>query len=123
MLRRSVLALVLVISTLGAVSAPAQAGGWDYINDRSGYGHVLLRAWTRNYAQVAFVADHAGTRIAVSVRVDCRDGYHFEDSWSDGGRRFRFILGGLRDNGRCNHSFRVDGNDPNDRLDLAIYAR
>jgi hypothetical protein len=121
MLRRRVLVLALAGALF--VTGTGVALAWDQVHNKSGFGRVTLRAWTRNYNQVAFIADHTGTRVDVEVVVDCRDGYHFEQSWSDGGRRFRFILQGLEDNGRCNHTFKVFANDPDDRLDLALYAR
>ena len=121
MLRRNAVVLALAGALLITGTGVAQA--WDLIHDRSGYGRVTLRAWTRNYNQVAFIADHAGTRVDVEVVVDCRDGYHFENGWSDGGSRFRFILRGLGDNGRCNHTFKVFANDTEPFLSLALYAR
>ena len=116
-----VLALTLVVFVTGA--GPAQAGGWDLIGDLSGHGRVSMRAWTRNYPQVAFTANHAGTRISVDIRVDCADGYHFDHTWTDGDGRFVFRLGGLAHNGRCNHTFRVQANDSFPRLELAVLAR
>ena len=124
MVRKTVLVSVVVSVLLVMVAQTALAGGgWDLIHDRSGHGRVTLRAWTRNYNQVAFISDHAGTRIDVDVVVDCRSGYHFEDSWSDGGRRFRFILRGLGNDGRCNHVFRVFANDSFPRVYLQLFAR
>jgi hypothetical protein len=121
MMRRPLLVLCLAFALLVVGAGIAQA--WDLVADRSGYGRVTLRAWTRNYGQVAFVADHAGTRVSVAIVVDCRNGDHFDNTWSDGGRRFRFILRGLGGSGRCNHTFRVLANDSFPQLSLAIYAR
>jgi len=119
--RKKLLVTVMVLGLFVLGTGTAQA--WDFIADRGGNDRVTLRAWTRNYNQVAFVADHAGTRVAVAIGVDCRNGDHFEDTWSDGGRRFRFVLGGLGNSGRCNHTFRVDANNPSPELYLAVYAR
>lgn len=121
MLRRKVLVVVMAFGLFVVGTGVAQA--WDLIHSRSGYGRVTLRAWTRNYNQVAFVADHAGTRVDVTVVVNCRSGYHYDNTWSDGGRRFRYILRGLGDEGRCNHTFRVVGRSPIPELDLAVWAR
>ena len=121
MLRRNVLVVAMAGALFLAGTGTAQA--WELIHQKSGHGQVTLRAWTRNYNQVAFIADHVGTRVDVEIVVDCRNGYHFDDSWSDGGRRFRFILGGLGNSGRCNHTFRVQANDSDPQLDLALYAR
>jgi len=123
MLRKSILVLALTLVVFVTGAGPAQAGGWDLISDRNGHGRVTLRAWTRNYPQVAFTANHGGTRISVDITVDCADGYHFDDTWTDGGRRFVFRLRGLADNGRCNHTFRVRANDSFPRLELAVWAR
>jgi hypothetical protein len=124
MVRKFLLVSVIVSVLLVMVAQTAMAGGgWDLIHDRSGHGRVTLRAWTRGYNQVAFVSDHAGTRIDVEVVVNCRNGDHFENTWSDGGRRFRFILRGLSNSGRCNHTFRVSANDSFPPLYLALYAR
>lgn len=120
-LRRNLLVIAMTGGLLLASAGTAQA--WDLIHDRSGHGRVVLRAWTRNYNQVAFIADHAGTRVDVEVVVDCRSGYHFDKGWSDGGRRFRFILRGLGDERRCNHTFKVFANDSEPILSLALYAR
>jgi hypothetical protein len=56
MLRKTilVLALTLVVFVMGA--GPAQAGGWELVNDRSGHGRVTVRGWTRDFGQVAFIA-------------------------------------------------------------------
>ena len=121
MLRKTLLVAAMSVAILSISAETALA--WDLIHDKTGHGRVVLRAWTRNYNQVAFVADHAGTRVDVDVVVDCRDGYHFEDEWSDGGNRFRFILGGLGDNGRCNHLFILDASDSSPELSLVLYAR
>jgi hypothetical protein len=116
-------ALVVAMALGFFVMSTGTAQAWDLIHDRQGYGHVTLRAWTRGYNQVAFVADHAGTRISVSVVVDCRNGDHYDNTWSDGGRRFRFVLNGLGNSGRCNHTLRVNANDSFPLLDLALWAR
>jgi hypothetical protein len=119
--RRYFVVVALVVGLLVASAGSAHA--WDLIHSRSGHGRVTLRAWTRGYGQVAFLADHAHTRVSVDISVDCRDGYTFADSWTDGGAHFRFILRGLRDHGRCNHLFRVVANDPEPQLDLYVFAR
>ncbi|HET7235360.1 MAG TPA: hypothetical protein VFK59_02900 [Actinomycetota bacterium] len=121
MLRRNLLVVALTGALFVAGTGTAQA--WDLVHDKSGHGRVILRAWTRNYNQVAFIADHAGTRVDVEIVVDCRNGDHFDDSWSDGGGRFRFILRGLGDSGRCNHTFKVFASDSDPLLSLALYAR
>jgi hypothetical protein len=121
MLRKRLLVGAMTVGLVLAGSGTAYA--WDLIASKSGDDLVTLRAWTRNYNQVAFVADHAGTRVDVKIVVDCRNGYHFDDTWIDGGERFRFILGGLGNSGRCNHTFRVDGRSATAELDLTIYAR
>jgi hypothetical protein len=121
MLRRNLLVVALAGALFVAGTGTAQA--WDLVHDKSGHGRVVLRAWTRNYNQVAFIADHAGTRVDVEIVVDCRNGDHFDDSWSDGGGRFRFILRGLGDSGRCNHTFKVFANDSEPLLSLTLYAR
>lgn len=116
--------LLVVVVTAGLfLVGTGTALAWELVNDKQGNGRVLLRAWSREYNQVAFVADHAGTRVDVAIKVECRDGYHFEDTWSDGGRRFRFILRGLRDNGRCDHNFKVEARSAVPDLYLALYVR
>jgi hypothetical protein len=120
-MRKKVLVVAMALGFFVMSTGTAQA--WDLIHDRHGYGRVTLRAWTQNYNQVAFVADHAGTRVDVAVVVNCRNGDHYDNTWSDGGRRFRFILGGLGNSGRCNHTFRVLASDPTDILDLYVYGR
>ena len=121
MMRRTFMVVTLVFGLLVASAGAAQA--WDLIHDRSGEGRVTLRAWTRGYGQVAYLADHAHTRVSVDVHVECGDGSTFDRSWTDGGAHFRFILRGLRDRGRCNHTFKVVANDPDAELDLYLYAR
>ena len=49
------------------------------------------------------MADHSGTRVDVTIKVDCRDGYHFEDTWSD-------------------YNFKVEANSEIPDLYLAIYV-
>lgn len=105
------------------VMGTGTAQAWDLIADDSGNGRVTLRAWTRNYNRVAFVANHAGTRVNVSIVVDRRNGDHYDNTWSDGGERFRFILRGLGNSGRCNHTFRVVANSSFPDLSLAVAAR
>ena len=56
MLRRNAVILALTGALLITGTGVAQA--WDLVHDRSGHGRVVLRAWTRNYNQVAFIADH-----------------------------------------------------------------
>jgi hypothetical protein len=121
MLRKGALVVALAVVMLFASVGIAHA--WDSIADKSGHGRVTLRAWTKNYNQVAFVADHGGTRIAVAITVDCRDGYHFDNTWHDGGSTFRFILKGLGNDGRCNHTFKVTPNSSFPLITLTIYAR
>ena len=121
MLRRKVLVAVVTLVVFMVGTGTAQA--WDLIADRDGHGRVTLRAWTRNYNQVAFVANHSGTRVDVAIVVDCRNGDHYDNTWSDGGGRFRFVLGGLGNSGRCNHTFRVVANDSFPDLYLAVAAR
>lgn len=79
--------------------------------------------WTKNYNQVAFVADHKGTRIHIDITIDCRDGYQFDNTWSDGGKRFRYIKYHLGKHGRCNHTFKVTANDSFPTVYLSVYAR
>lgn len=123
-MRRKVLVVAMAAGLFLVGTGTAQAGGaWDLIHSRNGFGRVTLRAWTNNYNQVAFVADHGGTRISVEITVSCRNGDFFEDTWSDGGNRFRFILRGLGNSGRCNHVFKVVGNSSVPPLNLALYAR
>lgn len=119
--RKSLLVIVMAVGLFVTATGTAQA--WDVIAHKSGHGHVVLRAWTRNYNQVAFVAEHAGTRVDVAIVVDCRNGDHFDKTWSDGGGKFRFVLGGLGNSGRCNHTFKVDSNSSSHELSLAIAAR
>lgn len=121
MFRRKLLVVLLTAGLLLVGTGTAQA--WDLIHSKSGNGRVTLRAWTRGYNQVAFVADHAGTRVHVTVAVECRNGDSYEDSWSDGGRRFRVVLRGMRDSGRCNHTFKVVARSAVPDLDLAVWAR
>jgi hypothetical protein len=123
MFRRATLVAATVVALVATSAGAAQAGGWDLITDRSGNGSVTLRGWTRNYNQVAYVADHPGTRVSVSVSVDCRNGDSFDRSWSDGGDHFRFILRGLGNSRTCNHRFRVVASQSGSPLDLALYAR
>jgi hypothetical protein len=121
MLHKILLVAALVLGLFAVGTGVAQA--WDLIADKSGNGRVTLRAWTRNYNQVAFVADHSGTRVDVAIVVDCRNGDHYDNTWSDGGRRFRLILRGLGNSGRCIHTFRVEAADSDSDLNLAVYAR
>ena len=121
MKRRILLTAAMAVGLFAMGTGTAQA--WDLIADKFGNDRVTLRAWTRNYNQVAFVADHAGTRIAVSVEITCRNGDFYENTWSDGGGRFRIVLRGLGNSGRCNHTFKVDANDSFPDLALAVYAR
>ncbi len=121
MRRKHLLVGAMVVGLFLTGTGTAQA--WDLIHSRSGYDRVTLRAWTRDYNQVAFVADHAGTRIDVSITVVCANGDTYENTWSDGGNRFRFVLGGLGNSRRCDHTFKVDGRNPSAELTLALFAR
>lgn len=121
MLRRKVLAVVLTAALFLVGTGTAQA--WDLVHSKSGYGRVTLKAWTKNYNQVAYVADHAGTRIWVTIKVSCNNGDYFQDTWRDGGARFRFVLRGLGNSGRCDHVFKVTAKKPSALLSLALYAR
>lgn len=121
MLRRKLLVGVLTAGMFLVGSGTAQA--WDLIHDRHGYDRVTLRAWTRGYGQVAYVADHAGTRIDVEISVTCANGDTFHDTWSDGGDRFRFILRGLANSRRCDHTFKVDARRSSVLIDLYFYGR
>jgi hypothetical protein len=121
MLRRKLLVGVLTAGLFLVGSGTAQA--WDLIHDRHGYDRVTLRAWTRGYGQVAYVADHTGTRISVEISVTCANGDTFNDTWSDGGERFRFVLRGLANSRRCEHTFKVDAAKSSVVLDLYFYAR
>lgn len=120
-MRKKLLVVAMAIGLFVAGTGTAQA--WDLIHDKSGHGSVTLRAWTKNYNQVAFVADHAGTRIDVTIRVRCGSGYSYDNSWSDGGDRFRFVLRGLGNEGRCTHTFRVDARKSGPELYLTLWAR
>jgi hypothetical protein len=120
-MRKKVLVVAMALAFFVMSTGTAQA--WDLIHEKQGNGRVTLRAWTRNYNQVAFVADHAGTRIDVAIVVNCRNGDHFDNTWSDGGRRFRFVLRGLGNSGRCNHTFRVVAADSFPDLDLLLLAQ
>jgi len=121
MLRKNLLVVAMTIGLTMTGSGTALA--WDLIATKSGQDVVTLRAWTRNYNQVAFVADHAGTRVSIKIVVECRNGDSFVDTWSDGGERFRFVLRGLGDSGRCEHTFKVDARADDPQLDLGVYAR
>jgi hypothetical protein len=120
-LRKKFLAIAtaFVLFVLGTGTAQA----WDLIADKRGHGRVTLRGSTRNHNQVAFVATHAGTRVEVTIKVTCRDGYRFERTWRDGGEEFNFIRTGLGGNGRCNHTFTVQANRSPPLLWLVIWAR
>lgn len=121
MLRRSVLVCAMAFGL--AITSSGTALAWDLIATKSGHDVVTLRTWTRGYNQVAFVADHAGTRVSVKIVVECRNGDFFSDTWSDGGARFRFVLGGLGNSGRCEQTFKVDARSNVPQLDLTTYAR
>jgi hypothetical protein len=115
------LAVAVVVGVFATGTGTAAA--WDLIHEKHGIGNVTLRAWTRGYNQVAYVADHAGSRVDVSLVVNCRNGDHFDRTWSDGGNRFRFTLRGMRDSGRCNHTLRVVARRSSTALDLYAWAR
>jgi len=121
MLRKKLLVVVMTVGLVLSATGTAQA--WDLVHSKNGHGRVTLRAWTKNYGQVAFIANHGGTRVDVTITVNCRNGDFYENSWSDGGRRFRVVLRGLRNSGRCNHTFRVQGRSSFPLLSLALYAR
>jgi len=121
MLRRKLLVSLMVAGLFVTGTGTAQA--WDLVHEKSGYDRVTLRAWTRNYNQVAYVVDHAGTRVSVSIVVDCANGDHFDQTWSDGGDRFRFVLRGLGNSRRCDHVFKVDARRTDVLLTLALWAR
>jgi hypothetical protein len=121
MLRRKLLVILLALGLSVLGSGTAQA--WELIKDKRGSGDVGLRTWTRNWNQVAFVVAHRGTRIEVTITVDCRDGYHFERTFSDGGRRFAHVIRGLGDNRRCDHIMRVVPNRTTVPLWLVVWAR
>ena len=121
MLRRKLLVSLMVAGLFVTGTGTAQA--WDLVHDKTGYDRVTLRAWTRNYNQVAYVADHPGTRVSVSIVVDCANGDHFDQTWSDGGDRFRFTLGGLGNSRRCDHVFKVDARRADVLLSLSLFAR
>ena len=121
MLRRVLLAAGLVVGLLTLTAQTAFA--WDLVADKDGYGRTTLRTWTRGYGQVAFVADHAGTRIAVAVTVDCANGDHYDNTWNDGGQRFRVIVRNLPQRGRCEQTFRVTPRSNIPQLHLSVLAR
>lgn len=120
-MRRKLLVVAMAVGLFLVSTGTAQA--WELVHNKNGYGRVTLRAWTQNYNQVAYVADHGGTRVDVSISVNCRNGDTFENTWSDGGSRFRFVLRGLGNSGRCNHTFRVVGNSAVPPLSLGVWAR
>src|SRR5918911_2689846 len=105
MLRRVLLAAAIVVGLLTLTAQTAFA--WDFVADKYGYGRTTLRTWTRGYGQVAFVADHAGTRVSVAITIDCRNGDHYDNTWNDGGQRFRVVVRRLPQRGRCNQTFKV----------------
>jgi hypothetical protein len=121
MRRRIVLVTVMAFALFLVGTGTALA--WDLIADKTGIGSTTLRAWTRNYNQVAFVADHPGTRIDVAVTVSCNNGDHFDNTWVDGGTRFRFVLSGMNNSGRCNHTLKVVPRDSSETVYLSVYAR
>jgi hypothetical protein len=120
MFRKLVISASLVVGLLATTALPAQA--WDLIADKTGYGTTSLRSWTRNYNKAAWVVNHGGTRIALRLRVRCRSGATYNNSWVDGGGRFRQVVRGLGDEGRCNATLRVVPRDPNVQLYLAALA-
>ncbi len=119
--RKSLLVIVMALGLFVTATGTAQA--WDLIAHKTGHGHVALHAWTRNYNQVAFVAQHTGTRVNVAIVVDCRNGDHFDKTWSDGGGKFRFVLRRLGNSGRCDHTFKLDASSSSHELSLAVVAR
>jgi hypothetical protein len=121
MVRKLVISASLVLGLLAATALPAQA--WDLIAQKTGYGTTTLRSWTRNYNEGAWVVNHGGTRIAVRLNIRCRSGATYHNSWVDGGGRFRQIVHGLGDEGRCNANLHVVPRSSNVQLYLASYAR
>jgi hypothetical protein len=115
----SIVAVALIAIGTGA----AYAGGWDLIGSNSGQGAVTLRAWTRNYNTVAFVADHPGTAVRAIVSVKCRNGDTFHRRMADRDDALRIVFHGLADNRRCDHRFRVVANHAGSLLELRLYAR
>jgi len=120
MFRKLVISASLVLGLLATTALPAQA--WDLIADKTGYGTTSLRSWTRNYNKGAWVVNHGGTRIAVRLKVDCQSGATYHNSWVDGGGRFRQVVRGLGDEGRCNATLRVVPRSGNVQLYLAALA-
>jgi hypothetical protein len=123
MLGRKLVVVLLTAVLFLAGTGMAQAANWDLVHTKTGYVRVTLRAWTKNYNQTAYVANHAGTRISVSVDVRCKNGDWFSKKWTDGGPRFRFVLGGLGNSGRCDHVFRVVAKKLTVPLMLSLWAR
>ena len=121
MLRKLVITASMVLGLLLTSAVPAQA--WDFVAEKFGYGTTTLRSWTRNYNQGAWVVDHAGTRIAVRLKISCQSGATYDNSWVDRGSRFRQIVRGLGDEGRCNATLRVVPRNSNVRLHLVALAR
>jgi hypothetical protein len=115
------LAAAVVVGVFATGTGTAAA--WDLIHEKSGIGSVTLRAWTRGYDEVAYVADHPGTRVDVSVVVNCRNGDSYDQTFTDGGGRFRLVLNGMRNSGRCNHTFKVVARRSSAELDLFVAAR
>jgi hypothetical protein len=120
MFRKLLVTSAVSLGLLVTSALPAQA--WDLIADKSGYGRTTLRTWTRNYNKGAWVVDHASTRIAVRLRVDCASGATYNESWVDGGGRFRQVVRGLGDEGRCNAVLRVVPRSNSVQLYLAALA-
>jgi hypothetical protein len=121
MRRRIVLVTVMAFALF--LIGTGTAFAWDLIADKTGIGSTTLRAWTRNYNQVAFVADHPGARVDVALTVNCNNGDHFDNTWVDGGGRFRFVLTGMNNSGRCNHTLKVVPHDSGETVYLYVYAR
>jgi hypothetical protein len=120
MAKKVFVAAALVIGLLTLSAGPALA--WDVVNSRHGFGHVTVRGWTNRYNQVAFVADHPGARVHVRITTHCRSGANYDQTFTDGGRRFRKITYRWGNEGRCNHTFRIVSNSSNE-IDATILAR
>jgi hypothetical protein len=120
MARKTFLAAALVVGLLVLSAGPAMA--WDLVNSRTGFGRVTVRGWTNRYNQVAFVANHPGSRVNVRITTRCNSGASYNQTFVDGGGRFRKVTYRWGDEGRCNHTFHLT-NRSGDRVEAFIYAR